>query len=105
MGEYQYLRCRTLVYKFGVLWFWKCDGACKCCGGRERVWEKAYDRAFNHARESIETITYRDEESAEEESSWLIPDFDEFMERTTLGSPVMKHLSEQGEEIVRRVKE
>ena len=117
MGEYKYLRCRTLVYKFGVLWFWKCDGARKCCGGRERVWEKAYDRAFNHARESIETITYATAEDIqvsvrfindlerikEEIGNRTGLDFDELIERSSVGSPAWKHFQEQGEEIVRRV--
>lgn len=33
------------------------------------------------------------------------PDFDELLERSSLGSPVARHLQEQGEEIVRSIKD
>lgn len=66
MGEFKCMRCHTKVYKFGVLWFWKCESPSCGWGGRERVWGKAFDRAVSHARTSITTVTYRDEEESRE---------------------------------------
>ncbi|GAA2321461.1 hypothetical protein GCM10010149_88130 [Nonomuraea roseoviolacea subsp. roseoviolacea] len=61
MGEFSYLRCKTRVYKFGVVWHWKCKPSCGW-GGRSRAWDKAFERAVDHARSGIKTITYREED-------------------------------------------
>ena len=39
------------VYRFGVLWFWKC-GKYQCgCGGRSRDWKSALTGALTHIHE------------------------------------------------------
>jgi hypothetical protein len=40
-------RHRTHVYKFGVLWFWKCYSS-NCMGGRARNQLAAFARAWTH---------------------------------------------------------
>ncbi len=39
---------RTRVYKFGILWFWKCDRYTCQHGGRFRELEGAFKAAWNH---------------------------------------------------------
>lgn len=44
---------KTRVYKFGVVWHWKCEKP-RCAGGRERDWEKAVAKANEHAKSHAE---------------------------------------------------
>lgn len=47
------IRHRTKVYKFGVLWFWKCQEPRSLCGvgARSRKWPDAIEKAYRHTRQ------------------------------------------------------
>lgn len=47
---------RPRVYKFGVLWFWKCSRNSCLTGGRARSQPEAFQQALDHVHEAQKEI-------------------------------------------------